>query len=326
MPLRPIHALCFAAALAACAPTNGRAPLTADTACADYAHARCVRLAGCAPYDLETTYGDLSNCEARVKISCLASASAPGTTATPEFWSGCAAAVPSQSCNDPFTPSACVAPSGPGANGTPCFGGAQCASGYCQVARGAMCGACQDPPPAGTSCEVYGCGRDTFCLGLAPTRVCGSYAEYGAPCDKSAPCSPGLSCVGAAAAAPGYCQLLATSVGASCDAHLLTGPACDRRLGLYCAASKTCASYTFAGIGQGCGTVGDGGAAACTGPATCFKEPDGGSRTCRPTTDDQGGHCDPDEGDSCASPARCLHALDGGPSGTCALPDPMGCR
>src|SRR5689334_10538834 len=73
---------------------------TADSACADVAHARCTRLADCSVVAIQIRYGDEATCEAREKLNCTDAAAAPGTGNSPQRTEDCAQAIGGWGCTD----------------------------------------------------------------------------------------------------------------------------------------------------------------------------------------------------------------------------------
>jgi hypothetical protein len=145
----------------------------------------------------------------------------------------------------------------------------------------------------------------------------------GGACGRTAPCSPGLSCVGATATAMGTCMTAAISAGTACDNQ--AGPGCARELGLYCnTTSASCTTVQYAGDGAACGVTSGGDLVDCQ-QGTCY-----GSvgttvmGTCKANAAD-GAACDNTNGPLCTTPARCVPTSSGASAGSCFLPGTVSC-
>jgi hypothetical protein len=298
---------------------------TADRACSDAQAARCARLDACtAEHGVAVRYGDPATCEARGKANCLTALAASGTGNTPAAVEACAAATPSESCDDLLMnnpPAACATKAGQAASGTPCAFAAQCQSTYCAVPKGAVCGTCAPVPKAGDSCVATGeCGHDLVCP--KATEVCVAYGAEKAACDAGTPCAPGLSCVGADAQKliKGVCAADGAKAGAPCDAKHLTAAGCDPNLGLWCdPATNQCAAISFVAHDAPCGALKAGGYAECTGGATCVIPQGQKEGVCQAPAAD-GAACDTSAGPGCLQPAKCV-VTGNGTAGTCKVPD-----
>jgi hypothetical protein len=301
---------------------------TAASACSSVAKARCQKRDACSDgVANKTAYGDEATCESREAASCETSLGAPGTGATPESVSACAAALPGTACADfaaGAVPDACNPATGSGADGSACAFNAQCASAHCAVPKDALCGTCAPAPKAGDSCAATGtCGKGLDCT--KDTSICVAPLPAGGACAKDAPCAAGLSCVGATKTKTGTCQASGTTAGVACDPNQRTAPGCEKSVGLFCSAkSLKCEAITFAAPGQPCGAVGDG-LTACTGGGVCvLPSATATAGTCAAPAAD-GAPCDVAKGGACLSPAKCI-VPTGAASGTCKLPDATACH
>jgi hypothetical protein len=274
---------------------------TVEAACADAVHSRCARLATCSPSLMLRAWGDEVSCEARNKLDCVTEVAAPGSGLTTSFVENCASAYAAQSCADRlagFRPISCIV-SGTRTNGQGCVYDSQCQSGFCKLGQGAACGACADATSAGSSCATNGdcSSRQSCAMGL-----CQSYVGLNGACSTAKPCGEELDCVN------GTCKQQGASTGLACGG---TQPACDFDRGLYCNSGGSCAIVAAATTqNPQCGVI-NGTRVVCTAGADCF------SAVCKaPATD--GAACDPTNGPTCRSPARCV-------TGLCRLPNPGAC-
>ena len=314
-------------------------------ACTQYATARCQKLDSCtAGLASRERFGDVATCIARGVLGCTAALAAPDTSATPDFFTACAAALTSSSCADfvdeTNIPQACLNLAGPRAGGAACSFSAQCQSSWCLVPRGAACGVCAVRPAAGAACTTDSdCGaRGLFC---SKAGTCAAHAILGAPCGDARPCGAALSCVGMTKAAPGACAAAIVTVGAACDPKRATAAGCDGSLGLYCGFDGKCASEALVAAPGACGRLvaSDGGAddagtsdagvrefsvARCTGGASCAPASASQGTCVAPAAD--GAACDRENGPPCLAPARCVTTSDASTAGTCQLPGANACQ
>src|SRR5712691_8510217 len=89
-------------------------------ACKDLAVARCGRLMACSATDFTRRYPSMDVCQTRLTQSCVNSFAAPQDSNTDARVSTCAAALPTQACNDflaGITADACAVIAGPRAAG-----------------------------------------------------------------------------------------------------------------------------------------------------------------------------------------------------------------
>jgi hypothetical protein len=311
--------------------------VSAVQACGDNAKARCMRTAECSEAFVATTYIDEGTCETRLKLSCLNALSAADTGGTPEASEACAAAYPTESCDDLLDdtpPAVCLQARGSRANGATCGFPGQCQTGFCAIVPGSQCGTCAPLPQEGDSClELTTCGQLLSCW--IATALCTSFAPQGAVCNKGQPCGGALFCVGSTSTTNGVCEPSIETLNAACDSQAKTGPGCDRNALLTCnGASNQCATIQFASAGQPCGTVNKqlslcSAAGTCTTLADAGAAPtDGGSlvtEVCVAAAAD-GAECDLDVGPGCVTPARCVASVAGGRYGTCQFADPSKCQ
>lgn len=283
--------------------------VTADQACSDLATAGCGRLQACAPFALETIYGDATTCAQRAALACTPSLGASGSQITPEQVDSCAQAVTGETCDQAAgntQPMACDVP-GTLASGAACGSDAQCQSGYCKIPLGSICGTCTARASSGGACTADAeCAAGLVCNPVSTTAAtCVMPASSGQACSATQPCSRTLACIG------GTCQT-PLAAGATCSAT----PDCNVAQGLYCdtQTTKKCTQTQTATAGQPCGII-NGVAVACTAGAVCANFT-GTQGTCHPPAADNG-LCGP--GVNCLAPAACVN-------GKCLLPNPSSCH
>jgi hypothetical protein len=282
--------------------------VTSDKACTDYAAAFCGKLQSCAPVLVSGLYADVTTCQARAKIGCMAALSAPGTTTTPNKLDDCAHALMPLGCDVVFQrtpPTACIPAAGPLADGMACGDDGQCHSGYCRKAPGMTCGTCGPTGAAGATCA-----RDEDCNAQLKCQnaKCAALVAPGGTCDADTPCLPPSVCAGSnVCTTPG-------ALGAACD---MTHP-CDFLQAQYCdPKSKTCVAVTLASSGVACGMI-NGAFVACAGSSQCLMDAKTGTKSCSAVAPD-GTSCDLTTGPTCLSPAECLN-------GVCHLPNAAACQ
>jgi len=272
-------------------------------------------------------YGTMDVCVSRETDTCIRNLLAPETARTPALAEECAHAIPTESCTDYWdgnTLPVCQAYPGPRELGAPCGVDSQCATTFCAISAGSMCGVCQEPPLAGTPCRSgLDCWYNLSCPLVADTAgICTAYVVPGGACDGSHFCEGGYSCIGADAAAgvAGTCQASTSVVGAACN--YATGPGCDNRLYLYCM-DGTCQPEPIVGAGQPCDLGGSDYLPLCEGGGVCITNGPGTRGTCvGPAAD--GAACDLALGPPCLPSSRCITA-GGGTAGVCAFVDPESC-
>ena len=305
----------------------GGSGVSADKACTDLATAVCNKRTSCSNgANIVKVFGSMANCLARTELTCTDALAAPGNASTPAHEELCATAWGGATCDEFLLandPADCVV-AGTLANGAACEYGGQCASSYCTAEKEAQCGSCGTPPATGADCTTSGCARGQICFQdtVANTMTCVVDGIVGASCGRTAPCSPGLACIGATTTVNGTCMTAAVSAGAACDNK--TGPGCARDLGIYCnTMSATCTSIQYAADGAACGVTAGGDFVDCA-QGTCY----GSVGTtvmgvCKADAAD-GADCDTVNGPSCTTPARCVPAA-GATAGTCYLPGTVSC-
>jgi hypothetical protein len=312
--------LYLAFALSACSNSSSE---TIDAACTHQAQARCSQLMTCSAADFERRFPDLATCEAREKLQCTDGLSAPHTAVDTKTADACTTALAAESCMsfvyDVSPPAQCNPQSGPTADGAACAFSSQCRSTFCAVASTSLCGTCQEPPTAGTSCANNGCGPAMVCV--ASTMQCQVPGAASAACSAQLPCATGLACVGATTTAMGTCMQQVATADLACDNTLKTAPDCDPSAGLTCnTMTKTCVQQPIVAAGQPCGLVNNV-PTACAGGARCFGA--AGAKMCvAPAAD--GAACDTMVGPDCIAPARCVTGGTG-TAGTCLLPGSQSC-
>ena len=308
--------------LAACSSSSGS---PATTACATIAQARCRQLATCSAATLDRRWLDEGTCETREQLACEENLAAPHTAATPATVTTCATAITGETCAAILgntTPDACLAQHGAGTAGDPCEANAQCATGFCAVARTALCGACAAAPVAGDSCALAGCGPNLRCV--ASTELCQAPVPAAGACGRGVPCGDGLACVGATMMmANGTCMADVATAGGACDPQRRTGPDCNPDLGLACdTVSLQCVAQPIAVAGASCGALGTV-TTRCGQGATCAIATGTTGACVAPAVD--GAACDPVAGPDCEVPARCVPTTPPGTAGTCELPGSTSC-
>ena len=325
--------------------SNGTTPATA---CADVAHAQCVKHEACslASFANDHSYGSEADCEARVAPSCVNALAAQGTGQSPANIESCVAQYPNYSCTDfrDNNPSgACLPPAGTRANGAVCGANAQCTSTFCHIAQNETCGVCAAQPVADAPCSYAGdCGRNLGCAiaSSATTGTCAARVASAGTClTNTNPCQAGYACVGdnETNATSGTCQSQGNTLGAACDRSRKTEANCDAEFGLTCVPTAagssvgTCQAITLVGAGQTCGVLGSApitGEALCNAGGLCAKvNTSDATGTCVAAAAD-GAACDSDTsvGPPCLPPAKCVAITAGTTAGTCIVPDATKCQ
>jgi hypothetical protein len=293
-----------------------------DAACQANAVEHCMKLQTCSPATLGRRWKDLATCEAREKLGCVESLSAPDTAQTVSTIDACQGVASAQACLDWFQippPDACLPPAGQRAVGEPCSFNAQCTTAFCGVAPTALCGTCQAPPSAGTSCAETSCGPSMSCV--VATMQCQMPVAQNGPCDRTLPCAAGLSCVGASTSPPtmGTCMMAVQLQGGTCDPARQFGPDCDPLQGLSCdTTTHMCIPEPLANDGEPCGAVGTA-LTRCASGGSCFPLGHLTGTCVAPAAD--GDPCDTAAGPACFFPARCVTPSPTDTSGTCQLID-----
>jgi hypothetical protein len=288
----------------------------AVAACTTYAAAYCTHEQMCALGFFVVRWPDLATCKLYTTNDCINNAIAPQSAYTPATAQACAMQVPSWNCNDALDyvnpPSACTPPSGPRPNGTGCALGTQCQSGFCNIASGRVCGACDVAPQPGAPCGYANnrptfCGRGNYCN---DQNVCTPISTVGGTCGAHQLCELGFPC------AAGVCIVGNTHVGDRCGG--MSNQGCDLTQDLDCnGQTLSCQPIEIVGPGQPCGYLFNqfihcGGGSVCEN-GTCV------------ASSMLGQACDLAAGPSCLPPLRCVTAQDGGTSGTCIVADATQC-
>jgi hypothetical protein len=202
-------------------------------AAATYAQADCQKNATCqgSPYG----YPSLATCIQRETLALLDYLEAPGTSESPAFQLGCAAAIKAETCEQYFdtTVPGCQRTYGYLPPGAPCEYGIQCGSGYyCATSSTSNCGTCELVPPSDA-----GAG--------APLGTIGS------PCQQLSDCQFGLGCSGGSSTTSGTC--VQGVIGTSCNTASYYWPC---QYDTYCSSTTArCTQSPVAGPGATCGWV-----------------------------------------------------------------------
>jgi hypothetical protein len=295
-----------------------------ETACTHQATAECAHLESCSSLVMQTRYGTVDMCEFRLTATCKDAMSSPSTGMTTATSEACATAFPSWTCDDYLSnvkpPSACVQRKGALEEGAGCAYPSECGTGFCAIDPHAVCGTCTAQPKAGAACDkLTTCGQGLVCF--PDTKVCGTYVAAHDACDKSAPCGPHLSCVGADEdkGTKGECTASAAKRGDACDPALAKGTGCDFDLGLGCdTATLVCAAIVVSDDGGSC-DLDEHKLAVCSASGSCSTSKEGATGTCAGASDD-GADCSTEAGGAgCLAPARCIVAKKGDTKGTCQV-------
>jgi hypothetical protein len=216
------------------APTPLVAPSPAERACSEYAAERCAKIDACSRHtQVALLYGEPSTCLLREKAACLARVSAADSNLTPSYVSGCSTSIRGASCAEWRKSTGCRPPPGKRPLGCVCGVGAQCASTFCAVPKGATSGSCAELPGSGEPCEGP-CAAGTFC---GSNGRCDAIVVEGEPCDDAHYCVAGVRCVRANdEAASGVC-VRAAGFGEPCDARAVGAASCDAFAMLTCGES-----------------------------------------------------------------------------------------
>jgi hypothetical protein len=294
---------------------------TIDSACGDIAKAKCDKVKSCTNgAGISRSWGDMTTCLAREKLSCTLVLQVPMNGNTPAATEQCVAAYASYSCADYFSnqpPAACIH-MGTGPSGAPCAVDGQCQSGFCLGIKTALCGTCGDAPPEGASCLHDECAHGQNCV--SRSQACNTPGAEGAACDNnSAPCAADLQCAATGGTMTGTCVTTSSSSGAACNAAMSTF--CDGYKGLACSPSHNCAEIPLGADGAPCGSISGAIFSECAGGGACYTATgiaqSGEMGNCKAPAAD-GAACDILLGPPCLSPARCVVG-DGGSTGTCTL-------
>lgn len=217
----------------------------------------------------------------RFQTECKLGLAAPGTGATADAMTKCAATFASKPCGAMFSDPACQAAPGKLPDNSPCLSSEQCASGRCPqtyavgdggiVTSVSTCGVCTPTIAVGDACDPQGAVqcisgvlwcRANVCMAVvlgdltadcANGLDCKSGACNGgecyAPASVGGVCKPGEECVGGATCVDGTCTALvgegkACTRNGVCAASLV----CDLSSGL-------CKKAVFVAAGEACDEV-----------------------------------------------------------------------
>ncbi len=259
--------------LLSCAACSGSGD-TYNAACDTLATARCDRNDACSGgFENTVLYGNIDTCMTRLARHCSASHPVLDANESPSLIAECAASLSELSCDAFVDGPAALACELPGTRnlGEGCYTNTQCQTAHCAVATGTACGACTNPPTAGSPCSAttgFSCTGGALCDRAA--AVCVAPGNVDAPCNdaNTVVCGYGLGCAGEAGART--CQVLPNLLGAPCDANGLTAPACDASYGLVCSiATQTCVAAVRADVGQACGKPAAGEQVLCAPALAC---------------------------------------------------------
>ena len=283
------------------------APLTADQACDQMAHAMCQRVSDCAPPALPLFYVDMATCLDRVKLGCTKDQEDADITRTPDDIAASAQALPGATCDDLLAkvlPTACQTQPGTRLNGEGCGASLQCMSAHCEITAG-NCGTCAPRSTAtGTCTSDDGCVVGLVCA----NKKCVAPGAVGAACSDNNPCRANLNCDKNTA----ICETLQPA-GTLCGGN---AGVCDVYHGAACnvfkaQANQDCETLSVATGGNPCGIV-NGGLTLCVLNNSCTALVNG---VC-PNPAMDGAACDSNV--HCVPPASCVNAL-------CRLPSVAAC-
>ena len=247
------------------AASSTTAAATADSACADFAHAHCARQQTCLPYDFSVAWGDTTTCEERMKVGCAARFSEAGVTNKPDGLAACAKALPGVAC-DSFSvnvlPAECQS-AGTLTDGSACAHDEQCVTGFCKKASFGQCGSCAARVKEGEFCsQAADCALGLVCANAS----CHKPVTEGAECSRASDCMPGLVCPS------GKCTK-GQPEGSSCGEEPGLPDPCDRASGVVCnqllmsctkakvvPAGQSCTPYDTCAAGGSCDGI------QCTAP------------------------------------------------------------
>jgi hypothetical protein len=204
----------------------------------------------CAFYDrcskgfVEEWFTDLATCTTRLGASREKTLTQPGVSISRTQLNACLSQLKTGACGVDTT--ACTF-KGTSANGTPCYGPEQCASGECfypvdpNTFASPACGTCKDLAPVNGDCSQADCASGSTCT----NNVCTPDLGVGGACDdQNTFCPFELDCVAGQCVKPlaenADCTTGADSV--PCDYHLTcTNGKCIQP------------TITFVGVGDACG-------------------------------------------------------------------------
>jgi hypothetical protein len=240
---------------------------------------------------------------------CQVALKAPGTSVTPTFLEGCAAASNAQTgCRDVDKLPECKTGNGTLPVGAACLGSEQCAGGRCKrpstSTAGLDCGTCEATIAEGGACSTTATS-DAFC-GRGLSCQSGKCAKPPASVAAGASCivMEGNSTSTRSCVTGYYCNVTfaAGTPSGTCEKEVTKGEACTERCaGKYVCINKVCSDRV--GEGLACSD------AECAANLYC----DSAAKTCKkPTEIAVGGECNK-QGTVCAANTRCDYGT-GGPT------------
>lgn len=284
---------------AASSSSSGLPGPTLDQGTTAMANGFCQKFQACSPAYLQYVFGDVAQCQARMKTVYGVIGSASGTGASAQLMVDCGSAMGATSCdaffNNEFPPSCMTVETGPGLlpNGNPCGLDAQCQSQYCRTTVGG-CGVCSQRTGLGGTCAA----SSECAAGVCVNGSCAEPGDVGAACSQSRPCKRALPC------ANGYCRQPKHNAGDTCDPNVYID--CDYFRLLYCTTAGVCTQWQQSAAGANC----DNKTSVCGGSGFCRMS--GATGNCvAPAAD--GMPCNATSGPQCLYPAQCVN-------GSCRLP------
>ena len=280
---------------------------------------------------LQTRYGTVTACQARLTESCTTALAARSTGNSPDRVAACARAYSTWSCADYLgdvqVPAACAEPHGALATGTACAFAAQCVTGFCAIQSGSACGSCAPPPAAADPART---SRPAVRASSA-SRGHTSAAHWA----RRAPPAARTRRAALICRAPGP----ATREGPRAPARhrrrwrarraypmLVTGPGCDYEAGLTCnSRSKRCEALVIPGAGGPC-DLDNHQFAVCAAGGTCSTSEAGALGSCTSAAADGQACATTAQGPACLAPARCITTSPGSTSGLCQEDNASTCR
>ncbi len=288
------------------APMMMPPPPGLDQACGELALKYCDRISSCLPHVFKLLFPPNVICANRMRLQCMADATAPDARIMPGQTFACARnTIPNVLCVDLGRSWDFCLGAGTRAFQKTCGSSAQCATGYCRFpATG--CGQCSTRAAAGNRCiRAEDCDKGLACH----NNVCAAPAGPNEKC-LDRPCGPNLACV------EGQCRQ-ARRLGEDCRLN----EECDGNMGLYCrrpnatADRGICHQVSYAKPADACGVMPET-VAVCSG-GDCVKNATG-AEACLGFAGDGLACGDRAGGRKCQLPASCQ-------GGICSLPTPAAC-
>jgi hypothetical protein len=235
-------------------------PATADSACSDYAKARCAKDESCNGFLFRAQWGDTARCEQQRTVGCADRFTAEGATWKPDNLAACAKSLDDAACDDlnlDVLPSACEVSAGTLEDGAACAHDDQCENGLCKKGSVGGCGSCAKRAKAGSSCSVgTDCEAGLQCVNYS----CRAPAKNGETCNSTKPCVFGLVCNG------GKCKQGQPS-GSTCGEEPGLPDPCDQAHGVVCSPLiMSCVEAKVVAIGDDCSAYGG---EICEGGGVC---------------------------------------------------------